>query len=286
MGVLTGRRLLPPLLLAAALGCGGPGGQAAPPAADRIVTLAPSITETVFALGLGERVVGVDGYSRWPPETAGLPSLGGLLDPNLEAIAALEPDLAILLPSQSGLGERLRGLGIEVLEVPSDTLADVEAAAAAIAERCGVPAAGDRLVARLRRELAPAPLPDAPATALVVGRQPGQLATVLVAAPGTYFDELLARLAAVNVFADAGQPYPQVGLESFVGRRPRALIELQGEPLSAAERRRLRADWLGAPGLELAETCVAVIDGYEVLTPGPRLTEVYRRLRAALEACG
>ena len=83
----------------------------------------------------------------------------------------------------------------------------------------------------------------------------------------------------------AGQPYPQVGLESFVGRRPRALVELQGEPLSPAQRQRLRADWRAAPGLDLDDACVSVIDGYEVLTPGPRLGEVYRRLRDALEAC-
>ena len=288
MGVLISSRRLAPLLalLLAAAACGGvpEGGHAA--VGRRIVSLAPSITETVFALGLGDRVVGVDDYSNWPAaETAVLPKLGGLFDPNLEALAALEPDLAIVLPSQRELGEQLVELGVEVLEVPSDSLADVERAATAIAERCGVTEAGRRLVERLRRDLAPAPLADAPPTALVVGRQPGQLATVLVAAPGTYFDELLGRLEVVNVFADAGQPYPQVGLESFVGRRPRALIELQGEPLSAAQRERLRDDWLAAPGLALADACVSVIDGYEVLTPGPRLTEVYRRLRESLEAC-
>ena len=285
MGVLIAARRALPALLLVALACGGADEEEAP-AGSRIVSLAPSITETVFALGLGERLVGVDDYSNYPPaETAALPRLGGLFDPNLEAIAALEPELAVLLPSQRELGERLAALGIEVLEVPSDTLGDVQAAAMAIAERCGVPEAGRGLVGRLERELAPAPVAGAPATALVVGRQPGQLATVLVAAPGTYFDELLARLEVVNVFADAGQPYPQVGLESFVVRRPRAVVELQGEPLSPAERQRLRTDWLTAPGLELAEECVTVIDGYEVLTPGPRLATVYARLRRALEAC-
>ena len=291
MGVLSpAGRALPALLAVALLGlasaCGGVDEERAPSGSRRIVSLAPSITETVFALGLGERLVGVDDYSNWPPaETAALPRLGGLFDPNLEAIAALEPELIILLPSQREVGERLAALGVEVLEVPSDSLADVQAAATAIAERCGVPEAGRGLVGRLERELAPAPLAGAPATALVVGRQPGQLATVLVAAPGTHFDELLARLEVINVFADAGQPYPQVGLESFVVRRPRAVVELQGEPLSPAERQRLRADWLTAPGLALDDRCVTVIDGYEVLTPGPRLATVYARLRRALEAC-
>lgn len=292
MGLLTplGRLRLLPLLLAA-LACSGTpdreeAGSATAGAGSRIVSLAPSITETLFELGLGERLVGVDNYSNWPPApTAALPRLGGLFDPNLEAIAALEPDLAIVLPSQKELGGRLAEIGIEVLEVPSETLADVAVAARRIAERCGVPAAGQRLVERLRRELAPAPLAEPPTTVLVVGRQPGQLATVLVAAPGTYYDELLSRLGTVNVFADAGQPYPQVGLESFLRRRPQAVIELQGEPLDDAQRQRLRADWLGAPGLELADACVSVIDGSEVLTPGPRLADLYRRLRQALEAC-
>lgn len=287
MGLLSRRRRgwLAPLLLAA-LACNGPSPSREPAPARRIVSLAPSVTETVFALGLGDRLVGVDDYSNWPPETAALPRLGGLFDPNLEAITRLQPDLAILLPSQRELGERLEALGIDVQVVPSDSLADVERAATAIAGRCGVAAAGRQLVDRLRRELEPAPLPDAPPTALVVGRQPGEMATVLVAAPGTYLDELLTRLGAVNAFADAGQPYPQVGLEEFIGRRPRALVELHGEPLGDLRREGQRRDWLNAPGLELREACVTVIDGYEVLTPGPRLPELYRRLRRSLEACG
>ena len=284
MGILSRVLALVALLAAACGGAAERGGEQAP--AARIVTLAPSITETVFALGLGDRVVGVDEYSRWPPPTGSLPRLGGLFDPNLEAIAGLEPDLVVVLPSQRDLGDRLAGLGIEVLEVPSDTLDDAEAAARSIAERCGVPSAGERLVERLRRELAPEPLAGGLPTALVVGRGAGQLGSVLVAAPGTYFDELLTRLGAVNVFADAGQPYPQVGLESFLGRRPRLVVELQGEPLTAAGHELLRADWRTVPELELAEGCLAVIDGYEVLTPGPRLPEVYSRLRQAVEACG
>jgi iron complex transport system substrate-binding protein len=252
---------------------------------ERIVTLAPSITETVFALDLGERVVGVDDYSHWPAAAAALPRLGGLFDPNLEAIAALEPDLALVLPSQRDLGTKLAALGVGVLEVPSDSLADVETAVETIADRCDAAAAGAELIRRLRSDLAPAPLGRPLRAALVVGRQPGQLGSLLVAAPGTFLDELLSRLEVVNAFADGGQPYPQVGLESFVGRRPRAVIELQGEPLTAAVVERLRADWLTAPGLDLVAECVSVLDGYEVLTPGPRLPELYDRLRAALEAC-
>lgn len=273
-----------PLVALLAAACGGPGADPVP-APGRVITLAPSITETAFALGLGDSVVGVDDYSRWPPAARELPRLGGLLDPRLEAIVALEPELAVVLPSQRGLGQRLAALGIEVLEVPSDTLADVGRAAILMAERCGVAERGRRLAAEIERALAPAPLAGAPPTALVVGRQPGRMGSVLVAAPGTYLDELLGRLGAANVFADAATPYPQVGLEAFLERRPRAVVELHGEPQAADVERRLRHDWLTAPGLELSEPCVAVVDGLEVLVPGPRLPEVYARLRSALVAC-
>jgi iron complex transport system substrate-binding protein len=83
----------------------------------RIVSLAPSLTETLYALGLGARVVGVTRYCAYPPEVAELPKVGGHLDPNFEAIVSLDPDLVVVIPSSSENGQRLESLGIRVLEV-------------------------------------------------------------------------------------------------------------------------------------------------------------------------
>ncbi len=252
----------------------------------RIVAVAPSLTEILFELGLGDRVVAVGDYSRWPPEVESKPRVGGLYDPRLETIVALEPDLAVVLPSEADLAAKLAGLGIEVLTVPSETVDDVARAVRRVAERCGVAEAGEQLAARLERELAPDPLPGAPAVLLSVARERGRLADVLVAGPGTFLDELAARLGAVNVFADAPIPYPQVGIEEILERRPRAIVELVPEPLDEREARELTRDWERLEGLPaVAAGCVSVVAGEHTLLPGPRLPRLYRELRAALAAC-
>ena len=256
---------------------------AAGAAPRRIVAIAPSAAELVWALGLGDRVVGVGDYVTFPPEALALPRLGGLLDPRLETVAALRPDLAILLPSQRELGERLAALGVPVLEVPHESLADVERAAEAIAARAGVPEAGRRFAADWRRALAPAPLPRRAAVVLVVTREPGALGRPLVAGPGTFLDEIVALLGLRNVFADAPVAWPQVGLEEILARRPDVIVELQAQEPSATVAEALRRDWRALPGIPaVAEGRIVVLGGEHALVPGPRLPRLYRELRAAL----
>lgn len=266
------------LLAGAAFSSPRPAGDSPP---QRLIALAPSVTEILFALGLGDRVVAVGEYSRWPPEAAAKPRIGGLVDPNLEEIVALRPDLAVLLPSEKDVGEQLQRLGVEVLTVRNETLAEVEDSIATIARRTGVPEAGRELAAQWRTELAPRPLPQRPRVALVLGREPGRLAEILVAGPGTFLDELLGRLGAVNVFADAALRYPQVGLEEVIARAPEVIVELQ--PEAAATASELRADWQRLQRVQaLRQARVEVLTGAHVLLPGPRLPRLLRELAAAL----
>lgn len=253
----------------------------------RIVAVSPSLTETLFALGLGDRMVGVGDYSHWPAEVAEKSRIGGLFDARIEQIVALEPDLAVLLPSEERLAGQLAGLGIEVLTVPSETLADVENGVRLIAQRTGAKEAGEAFLAQWRRELEPAGLVGEPTVLLSLAREPGRLHQILTAGPGTFLDELLERLGAVNLFGDAPTRYPQVGPEEIVRRRPQILLELQPEPLGEEEAELLTGDWSRLPGSRgEMEACVRVISGYHVLLPGPRLPRLYRELRQAIEECG
>lgn len=253
--------------------------------ARRIVALAPSLAETLFALGLGDRVVGVGDYSTWPPEVAGLPKLGGLLDPSFEEIVALKPDLALILPSQRDLGTKLERLGIGTLIVPSDSLADVERSFSLVADRCGAPEAGRRLTAEWRREMAPQPVPGTPKVLLLVGRSPGRLNELLVAGKGTFLDDLLGRLGGVNAFADAPLAWPQVNLEEVLARAPEAILELRSETVTPEVTAALSRDWQRMPGLPAVKSDrIAVIGGDYTLIPGPRLTLLYRQMREALTA--
>lgn len=261
-----------------------------PPASERspqrIIAIAPSVTEILFDLGLGERVVGVGDYASWPPQVNELPRLGGLYDTRLETIVDLQPDLAVLIPSERDVGGQLRRLGIDVLEVESDTLAQVESSIGAIARHCGVPEAGEVARRRFVTGLAPRSLPGSPRVVVTVGREAGRVGSVMVAGPGTFADELLRRAGGVNAFADTGVPYPQVGAEELIGRSPVAIVELQTERRSAKEKQQLLADWRHLPGLPAVEDgCLVVIDGTFTVLPGPRLPELYERLATALSRC-
>ncbi|HMB52124.1 MAG TPA: helical backbone metal receptor [Thermoanaerobaculia bacterium] len=276
-----------------ALACGGPGGvsEEAAPATDsytgsstdapqRVVSLSPNVTEILFALGVGDRVVGVDDYSTHPPETAGLTRLGGYLDPDLEGIVALDPDLAVLLAAQGELADDLEALGVPTLRVDNQDLEDVEASMVTLGERLGVPQAGRELAAGFAAALAPRPLPGPPRRVMIVaGRTPGRLGEVLVAGPDSYPYELAGRLGADNVFADLGNRYATVGAEEIVARAPGVVVEMAPERLDAAAKEARAEEWRELLGPEVV---VAVLDGPETLVPGPRLPSVYDRLEAAL----
>jgi iron complex transport system substrate-binding protein len=283
-------RIVAGLSLSLSLGCTrqqpppSPGRPAVP---RRIVSLAPSLTETVFALGLGDRVVGVDDFSVWPPAVAALPRLGGLFNPNLERTVTLHPDLALVVPSEAEVAAKLGRLGIPSLVVPGETLADVERSFTAIARRCGLPAAGERLAARWRAELAPQHLPGSLKVLLSIERDPGRLSGVVVAGPHTFFDELLRRLGAVNAFADAPARYPQVGLEEVLARAPDAILELRNDSLGAARTQELLRDWQRLASVPAVRNGrVIVIAGDFVTLPGPRLPVLYRQMRTALASPG
>ncbi len=252
-------------------------------APQRIIAIAPSVTEMLFELGLGDRVVGVGDYARYPSEVALRPKVGGLFDARLETIAGLNPDLAVLLPSEERLRSQLQEMGIEVLTVPSDSIADVEEMASRIGERCGVSDAAEAFLARWRSDLA-ARTQEVPTRVLLsVNRESDRMADVLVAGPGTFLDELLQRLGMINVMSDAQMAYPQVGLEEIILRQPQVIIELQAAPGSFDQ---LAEDWLTvASGTALSDVCIQVIAGHHVLIPGPRLPRLLRELEQAVADC-
>jgi iron complex transport system substrate-binding protein len=281
------------LLLAAAAACAGDGPAAGPgraaagdpdrpsPAAAprRIVSMSPNLTEILFALGLGERVVGVDDFSDHPPEAAAKPRLGGFVDPDLERIVTLRPDLAVMLESQAELARELERLGIEVLRVDNQDLEDVAESMVAIGRRAGFEARGAALARDFRAALAPRPVADGERVMVAVGRTPGSTGEVMVAGPGSYPYEMVARLGAENVFADLGSRYATVGAEEVVARAPERVLELHWLDLDAAAEAAMAEDWRRLLGPDVE---VSVVDGPAVVVPGPRLPAVYDRLEAAL----
>ncbi|MFN8545125.1 MAG: helical backbone metal receptor [Candidatus Binatia bacterium] len=214
------------LVLALAAGCGA---APAPPVASpprRIVALAPSVTELVFALGAGDRVVGVCGQCDYPAEAARLPRVGGYLNPSVEAVLAARPDLVLAVPSP-GNREAVRTIeraGVRVLVAEDRTLDRLWASVHALGVALGTEAVAAGLVADIQARLGAvrARVAAVPSrrVLLVVGHSP-----LTVAGPGTLQDELLAIAGATNVAQDAGAPWPQLSLEVVIARAPEVIVD-------------------------------------------------------------
>lgn len=185
--------------------------------AHRVVSLAPSITELLFALGAGDRVVGRTVYDRYPPAALQVPAVGDGLNPSVEAIVARHPDLVLLYRSAhtDAAAQQLEHLGIPTLVVRHDGLADIARTARLLGRATGQDSAG-QAVGRSVDSLLAQPLPPVRSRiAYVVWDAPP-----IVIGAGSFLDELARRAGAENVFHDIATPSATVSIETIVARDP------------------------------------------------------------------
>ena len=197
-------------------------------AADRIVSLVPSVTETLFALGVGAEVVGVSSYDDYPPEVRRLSRVGSFLTPNLEAIAALRPTIVMGRSISSNQRElhALRALGYETLMIEDDSLEQIEASIRLIGRRVGKSQQAGGIIASIEASVNDVharvnPYP-ARRTLMLVGHQP-----IVAVGPGTFLDDLLKVARADNIADAAAQQWPQLSIEYIVAMRPEVIIDGQ-----------------------------------------------------------
>jgi len=281
------------LWLAAALGCGPAAAQvvelrddrgvahrfAAPP--RRIIALLPSLTESVWALGGGGRLVGVDRYSNWPAELAQLPRLGGLDDAQIEAIAALRPDVVLASTSARSL-DRLEALGLRVLRLKSETHADARRTLGVLAILLGRPDEGERVWAALQREL------DAAARRVPAAARGQRVYFEIGGGPyaagaSSFIGETLARLGLSNIVPAGMGPFPKLNPEFVVRARPDLVMGAQRELQAMAA----RPGWSSLAAIRNGRSCAFTTPQYELLIrPGPRLGEGAAVLADCLERLG
>jgi iron complex transport system substrate-binding protein len=259
-------------------------GEPAPPpgGARRIVSLAPSITEAVFALGAEDRLVAVSDFCDFPEGARRLPRAGSYLTPSVETIVALRPDVVIGVPSPGNRAavETLRRLGVAVVVVGEHTLADAFTAIRTVGRWVDGDAHADALVRRLERELDEVRARTSGRTPrrvlFVVGHDP-----LVVAGPGLYIDELIGVAGGRNVASGLSQAWPRLSLEAAVAAEPDVIVD--GAMGSEEAGRALGAYW--APYRSIP----AVRDGRvraqrsdALLRPGPRVAEAARELERLL----
>jgi iron complex transport system substrate-binding protein len=204
----------------------------------RIVSLAPSVTETLFALGAGPDVVGVSQYCDYPPQVRDLPRVGSFLTPNLEAIIALRPTLVVGLELSSDVRQirALNSMGYPVLLVSDDSLQQIETSIEKVGARIDREDEAHRLVAQIRAQIATVQNRLAnvkPVRALMlVGHQP-----IVAVGPDTYLDELMRIARADNIVEAVGEQWPHLSLEFIIAMRPEVILDgaMGTDPASSSD---------------------------------------------------
>jgi len=264
------------------------------PIPRRIVSTSPSITETLFALGLGDRVVGVSIYCRYPEAVNRLPKVGSFLKPDAERIVRLDPDLVIVHAGPHTVPQQLATMHIRTATVDKGTLDGIYASIRTIGRAAGVPDRAASLAADIERRLQAT---RASSTGLprrkvliVVGREPGTLTNLIAAGPGSFLHDVIGAAGGVNVLGDAGLPeYPQISMETAIRLSPDVIVDAgdMGDTVEEHRRRQPLTEqlWRNAPNLTAGRSGnVHAVTSDAFVVPGPRVVEAAETLARWLSA--
>lgn len=245
---------------------------------QRIVSLLPSLTETVCALGACPRLVGLDRYSNWPESLQSLPRVGGGLDPNIESIVALKPDLVLGAGSTRGV-ERLEALGLKVLRLEPRTHADVQRVLRTVAEALFLPEADSQ---RVWREMQA----GVQAAVQSLSPQARQQKVYFEVSPAPYgasassfIGETLTRMGVGNILPASLGPFPQVNPEFVVRAQPDVIMAGDSSRASMVQ----RPGWAALRAIQAQRICVFKPGEADMLVrAGPRMAEGARLMADCL----
>ena len=255
-----------------------PGAPVAEPA-RRVVSMNPSLTRMLLALGAGDVLVGIDDFSaRAEPRVASLPRVGGLYSPSLEAVVALRPDLVALVPSleQRDFRRQLEALGVPVLVLDPVRFDEVLHSIAALGARVGRTDAARTRIEEIRRtrdavRRATAGLPR-PRTVFVLQREP-----LFVVGSGSFLDEMIALAGGQNLGVALDETWPRSSLEWLVAAAPDVILDSDDDAQPAGE---FWARWPSLPAVR--ERRVVALEEGVVTLPGPDLDRALRTIARAL----
>ena len=254
-----------------------PGAQ--PGAPQRIISIVPAVTEMLFAIGAGPQVVAVSSFDTWPADALKLPKVGALLDPDIEQVIRLRPDLVIVYGAESELRAKLGRAGIKTypyvmggLANLTKTMRDLGRQVGRAAEAEAAAAAIDARFDAIRRRVAGRPKPR---TLLVFGREPGSLRAIDASGGVGFLSDIVELAGGENVFGAVKRESVRVGTEEILAARPQIVIDLHyGRDLAPDQIDRERDAWKSLGSLPaVREGKIAILVGNQFVVPGPRLVD-------------
>ena len=260
----------------------------------RIVSTSPSITETLFALGLGDHVVGVSTYCRYPEQVNRLPRIGSFLKPDAEAIVRLHPDLVLVHAGPHTVPQQLAAMKIRTAVVDRGTLAGVYSTTRIIGQAAGVPDRAEALVMSIQHRLeairSSASYLARRRVLVIVGREPGTLTNLIAVGPGSFLHDVIVAAGGVNVLGDKSLPeYPQISMESVIRLAPDVIVDAGDMGDSVEEHRRRQPFteqlWREQPNVAAGRRGdVHAVTSDAFVVPGPRVVDAAEALAGWLKA--
>ncbi len=249
----------------------------------RIISVVPAATEILFAIGAGPRVVAVSSFDHQPPEVNQLPRVGALMDPDVERILSLKPDLIVVYGSQHDLAQQMSRAGIPQFPFVHGGLADVLTTIAALGERTGTGDRATALVASIRAQLDSIKSRVAgkprPRTLIVFGRDPGALRNLYASGGIGFLHDMLEVAGGDDVFGDVKRESVQASTETLIARAPDVIVEIRADDETVPN----PDDWNAVPSIPAVQKHrVTMLVGSELVTAGPRVATATERLARAI----
>jgi len=246
----------------------------------RIISMSPGITEILFALGLGDRVVGVTDFCNFPEEAKKLPRIGGLLNPNYETLITLKPDLIIHQPNSHKIETFVEKLGIQNLPISMFSLEEIFETIKTIGVTTGREEAANRLVQKMRKKIdfyrsRLAKLPKK-SVLLLLGINNDSMRDIYGVGPKTYLGELLELAGGHNILDTSRTQYPKIAKEFIITKSPEVIIEA-GPTRILTEKASIKRKqgWQKFPTIRAVKTGDVYFIGSDyILVPGPRLVNI------------
>ena len=253
-----------------------------------IITFGPNITETVYALGQGDRIVGVTNFCDYPPEAQTKKRVGGYLDPDLETITALSPQLIILPGKMEKLAQLAEQNQFKILNAHMDDMKSIHSSIRAIGAALDCTGNAEALLNKIDADLDAirAALKDRPRlkVLLINTRQSHDLNNIFTVGKLSFMSELTTIAGGENIFNDTEKPYFEASKESIVARAPDVIVEFHaGENISPEEQARYIADWneLSTVPAVQNKRVHLFLESYG-LRPGPRVGLIAAQLAKML----
>ena len=246
---------------------------------ERIVSIAPSVTEILFAIGAGNRVVGVSDFTTYPPEAAKLPAVGGM-PLNYEKVVSLKPDLVIGADTTSADDiSKMTSLGLKVLVINKTDLEGIFGDIELIGKAAGVQSAAADLASSMRKDLAA--LKTEIAAAKTKPRVFVELdETLYTVGPGSFIQPLIELAGGANIAADAKSAYPQFSVEQVIARDPEIILLADAAYGMTSDTVRARQGWDKIAAVK--NNAVFPVDSDTISRPGPRIVKALRQMASLI----